>query len=94
MLQVNIIKQSVDRADGRTYISEVMDTETNAVLSRFDEVTKKIDLSCLEGEVGKEILVVHFNADENNVRKFDYNSIRKLTIVGVDENGLQYIQYT
>lgn len=94
MLQVNIIKQSVDRADGRTYISEVMDTETNAVLSRFDEVTKKIDLSCLESEVGKEILVVHFNADENNVRKFDYNSIRNLTVVGVDENGLQYIQYT
>lgn len=94
MLQVNIIKQSVDRADGRTYISEVMDTETNAVLSRFDEVTKKIDLSCLESEVGKEILVVHFNADENNVRKFDYNSIRNLTVVDVDENGLQYIQYT
>lgn len=99
MLQVVLFKNVESNSDGNSRIQEILDNSgvqeilgNSNVLATFDKVQGKIDLSCLEGHVGERILVSHY-IRENGKTKLDYERERTLTEVGMDENGIQFIQY-
>lgn len=93
MLQVILLKTVESRTDGSIRIQEVRDLDRQESISVFDGGKNMIDLSCLESHVNERILVTHF-IKEDGCTRLDYEAEKTLTEVGVDENGLQYIQYS
>ena len=87
MLQIIIVNEP-----NSLYISEIKDLESMSSLAVFDESNKCIDLSCLKSHIGETILVTHFTRNDECTR-LEYEDEKTLNEVGVNNDGLMYIQY-
>ena len=90
MLQIIIVHEP-----NRTHISQITDLDSLEALATYDDKKKSIDLSVLTEHIGADILVTHFNRNTygHDCTMLDYEQIKILTNVGVDENGFTFIEY-
>lgn len=87
MLQISIVHEH-----NKIIVREIKNLETSEILSSFDDNTGKIDFSCLIDEIGKDVLISHFNKNKQGDIEFDYEHVR--TISDVSKNDNNYMSFS
>lgn len=86
MLQIVLLHEQ-----DKIKILEVKDLNSpENILCSFDESIGQTILAPLENHVDESVLVTHFNRINGSV-VYDYEHVRILTEVGIDENGFWYL---